>query len=192
MPRISERKSKIRKAMIGKVQALPSAQELDTGEKVLGHLNEKLSWERFHYIALYRSLSGEVDTGPLEKYLRGRGKVLLYPRIDPGRQGIEMVAMPTPNGFSPGPFGIAQPPSHYPAVAPARIDLVLAPGLAFDRQGHRLGRGFGFYDRWLQGYRGLRVGLAHAFQLLAEVPAGMEDEKVNAVATEKEFWQVPQ
>jgi 5-formyltetrahydrofolate cyclo-ligase len=86
---------------------------------------------------------------------------------------------------------VLEPPAAHPGSALGAGDLVLVPGLAFDREGHRLGRGGGWWDRTLGAARGAAltaVGVGFAFQLLETVPHGAGDEALDAVLTE-DGWQ---
>lgn len=77
------------------------------------------------------------------------------------------------------------PPSGSPKVLP---DIVLVPGLGFTKEGHRLGRGGGYYDRWLESFKGKKIGLCFEQQLLQTLPTEQHDIKVHAVVTQKQVW----
>jgi 5-formyltetrahydrofolate cyclo-ligase len=64
-----------------------------------------------------------------------------------------------------------------------RLDLILVPGLAFDLNGRRLGKGKGYYDRLLAGVSGIKCGVAFDEQVVSEVPAGPHDVRVNCILT---------
>ena len=81
-----------------------------------------------------------------------------------------------------GSFGISEPPSHAP-LAEAKADLILVPGLAFDRSGMRLGRGGGYYDRFLVGFEGLRVGICFQEVVFDRIPCEPHDVMVDFLAT---------
>lgn len=83
-----------------------------------------------------------------------------------------------------GSFGIREPRASAP-LAGDRFDLILVPGVAFDRSGGRLGRGRGFYDRFLEGTRGVRVGVCFEDQVVPEVPVEAHDVRMNVLATPK-------
>lgn len=76
------------------------------------------------------------------------------------------------------------PPTKDNEVSP---DHLLVPGLAFSRDGNRLGRGRGFYDRFISNYRGLKVGICFAEQIIDDIPIEEHDEKMNVVITDKEI-----
>jgi 5-formyltetrahydrofolate cyclo-ligase len=97
----------------------------------------------------------------------------------------------------PVSFGLLEPPPELAmradrVVAPSRVDLMLVPGVAFDRQGGRLGHVRGFYDRLLQeaGAGPLRVGLAFECQLVERVPMTAGDEPMDLVITENAVYRV--
>lgn|GEM_PF-2127507 len=77
------------------------------------------------------------------------------------------------------------------AVSPGEIHGALVPGIAFDRKGGRLGRGRGYYDRFLQNWNGIKVGVCWSHSLLNEVPMEEHDVKMDWIATEDEFIQIP-
>jgi 5-formyltetrahydrofolate cyclo-ligase len=87
----------------------------------------------------------------------------------------------------PGVFDILVPPGEDLLTNVSRTDLVLIPGVGFDQDGHRLGRGRGYYDRALRGVLAgaLRVGLAHECQVISHVPVDPHDERVDYIVTEK-------
>lgn len=86
-----------------------------------------------------------------------------------------------------GYFGLMEPPKDAPVLETP--DLVIVPGLAFDREGFRLGRGGGYYDRWLAGFGGDTIGLCRNDRLLEHLPRDAWDVPVCAVVTE---WQTLQ
>ena len=80
-----------------------------------------------------------------------------------------------------GPFGIWEPIQSAPPVAIDEIDLIVVPGVAFDRSGGRIGQGGGFYDRLLQHYQGVSVGLAFSCQMYDQLPMNEWDRSVDIV-----------
>lgn len=131
-------------------------------------------------IALFYPMPGEPDLLPLLHAMPGCA--FAFPRVEGGR--IVFHETRDPRALLPGYRGIPEPPDD-PAtlVAPERFDLVLVPGLAFTRAGERLGRGGGFYDRFLAlpGLAARRAGVCFSAQLLDALPAEPHDARVEAV-----------
>ncbi len=80
-------------------------------------------------------------------------------------------------------YGMLEPAADLPLVDPAALDVVLVPGVAFDRQGRRMGLGGGYYDRFLPTTPALRVGVAYDCSLTDELPCDERDQHVDWVIT---------
>jgi 5-formyltetrahydrofolate cyclo-ligase len=140
-------------------------------------------------IALYDALPDEVPTGLLlDEIVARKGRAFL-PRIGP--EGIlEFAAVRAATECDRGSFGAREP-----AGAAERLDtddLVIVPGLAFDRAGRRLGRGGGHYDRTFPpgGAAPVLFGTAYAFQIVARLPEAAHDRRVVAIATERGLLRI--
>lgn len=140
---------------------------------------------RSRSVFCYLSMPEEPDTREIVRRSLGSGKRVCLPRVVPGAGVIEARWIgPEGKGFLRGPFGILEPdPSVSPAAAASEIDCVVVPGLAFDAAGRRLGRGKGYYDRFLSGVgpSAYRVALAFETQRVEHVPVEPHDQKVDRV-----------
>ncbi|HAD05206.1 MAG: 5-formyltetrahydrofolate cyclo-ligase [Desulfuromonadales bacterium GWC2_61_20] len=134
-------------------------------------------------VALYAPVRNEVATAELFRAGRKMGKRLLFPRVF-GKH-LEFVEVSDWSELHSGAFGIAEPTGSN-VVDSAAIDLMVLPGLAFDRRGHRLGYGKGYYDRyWQQQPRhGLLLGLAFDFQVVDRLPVEHHDIQLDLLVTE--------
>jgi 5-formyltetrahydrofolate cyclo-ligase len=136
-------------------------------------------------VLLFSSFGTEVPTAAMVDRLLDEGRRVLLPFLD--EQG-DMEAAELRPGESPVPsgYGPNEPPRRA-AVDPREIDVVVTPGLAFDRRGARLGLGGGHYDRFLPRLRqeAKRIGLAFAVQVLDELPVEPADQRVEVVVTEE-------
>ena len=90
--------------------------------------------------------------------------------------------------FTEGRFGITEPHASSEVIAPAMMTGVLVPGLAFDTNGGRLGRGKGLYDRALSSFGGIAVGVAFSAQLIERVPTAKWDVPLDAIVTEQSVF----
>lgn len=133
-------------------------------------------------ILVYLSKEDEVDTHLLVKDALEQGRMVFAPRV----QNDELVIYPLKSweNLEPGTFGILEPALHPDPTHPAEMDLILVPGLAFDKKGHRLGYGKGFYDRLLKATKGLKVGLAFEEQIEEELPAEEHDVPLDLIVTD--------
>lgn len=145
--------------------------------------NERFAQAR--QIFCYVSMPEEVDTHGLIRRCLTDGKSVAVPRVAVKAGAIEARRIECWEGmFVPGPFGILEPnPAVAPLMDPKRIDCVIVPGLAFDPEGYRLGRGKGYYDRFLaaMGPRAARLALAFECQRVDKVPHDEHDERVHLV-----------
>jgi len=143
-------------------------------------------------VMAFLALADEVDTGPLIAGLWEQGKVVAVPHTDPRGRTLVPVRLRPGAGLRSAALAVQEPEVQEP-VAVADIDVVIVPGRAFDRDGHRLGRGKGFYDRFLarEDCRALRVAVAYGCQVLEEVPHGERDIPVHVLVTEEGVLRLP-
>ena len=134
-------------------------------------------------LLLYCGMGTEPDTLRLLPPLLDRGKQVGLPRCLPGNR-MEVRLVQTNSRLIRHPYGMLEPDPACPALSPGEIQLALVPGLAFDRSGGRLGRGGGYYDRWLTGFSGLTAALCRDAQLVDAVPRLPHDLGVDLVLTE--------
>lgn len=133
-------------------------------------------WQAFGKIAAFSALSGEPDA--LDPW-PGNKRIAL-PRVCGEELMFHWVASRAE--LQPGKFGILEP-SAEASPAGNDFDLILVPGLAFDLHGGRLGRGKGFYDRFLADARGLRAGVCFDNQIVDSVPAEAHDLRMDFLVT---------
>jgi 5-formyltetrahydrofolate cyclo-ligase len=112
------------------------------------------------------------------------GKQVALPRFVAATLSYEACWILNPQSdVQPGHFQIREPGSHCARVSSSELDLILVPGVAFDLQGRRLGRGKGYYDRLLTVLPCTTCGVAYDEQVVGEVPASAHDVGMNWVLT---------
>ena len=154
------------------------APKASASEQIRHHLRNSAIWKAARVVFGFMALPGEPDwlgeDPPADK-------LLAFPRIS------ESGALLFFSGsvFEAGALGVSEPVDGTAAPPP---DLVVVPGLAFDLAGARLGRGKGYYDRWLQANPAVRtLGVCFKCQMLERIPAEPHDVCVNAILTEDGF-----
>ena len=134
-------------------------------------------------LLLYHGMGAEPDTARLLPALWAMGKRVCLPRCLPGH-ALEARLVGPDSVLVPHPLGMKEPGTDCPPVERDRLDLILVPGLAFDRSGGRLGQGGGYYDRFLAGWAGFTAALCRRELLLERVPRAEHDLGVDLVITE--------
>ena len=132
-------------------------------------------------LLLYMPLRGEVDVRLIMERAISDGKRVALPRYVPESAVYEACFL-SEEPLVPGPFNILEPAMSNPAPL-NRLDLIVAPGIAFDARGRRLGRGKGFYDRLLSAATGVKCGICFEEQMLAEIPVEPHDVVLDFIAT---------
>lgn len=127
----------------------------------------------------------EPDTARLIGELVRRGKTVGLPRMLPEHR-MEVRRYVPDRPLVKASFGISEPGEDCPLVCREDIDLALVPAVCYDRRGFRLGFGGGYYDRWLENFSGVTVGLCREAVLRDRVPAEAHDAKVDILLTERE------
>ena len=137
-------------------------------------------------VMAYAAMAGEPDLRPVLEEILRRGDRLALPRMEPdGAMTARWVR--DLRDLVPGVFGIPEPGPSAKIADPAELDLVLTPGMAFDRRGGRLGRGKGCYDRFLPAVSGRTLGICYQSCLLEKVPMEDHDRYLGGVVTDREI-----
>jgi len=150
--------------------------------ELCGRLEPQL--QSAHTILFYAPLPDELDVWPLLEKLLPTTKICALPAYDAGLSAYTARrVMNLETDIAPGRFGVSEPQTGCAEIPLDRFDLVLVPGVAFDLNGNRLGRGRGFYDRILSAASGVKCGVAYDFQLLETIPTEPHDAQVNFIVT---------
>jgi len=137
-------------------------------------------------IHCYVSYQWEIDTNNLlQKIIDEKGFVYV-PRLSNNQ--IKQVRIDNLFNLKKGRYGILEP-VYKNKVVEVNVDLAFVPGVAFDTSGNRLGRGKGYYDKFLAGVSGIKIGLAHDLQVIENVPHQEHDIKMDYLITEKRTIQ---
>lgn len=136
-------------------------------------------FESAKVVGTYYAVGSEVTTELIIKRATILGKKIALPRVEEDK--ITFYELSSTKSLIRGRFGILEP---QPYEQMNDIDILIVPGIAFDKKGNRLGYGMGFYDRLLSCKRTFSIGLAYSFQLLENLPHDKYDKRLNAIASE--------
>lgn len=168
-------KKQIRKDLLSIRQHIPSKFEKSNviKDKLLPLLSS------YKNIALYASMNDEVDTFSLANILLENNKNLYYPRIEGEELNFYKV-----NSLDDlkenNKFHIKEPPVDTP-INKNDLEVIIVPGVAFDKDNNRLGFGKGYYDNYLKDFKGLKVGICFAEQIIDKVPHNSKDVKMDII-----------
>lgn len=176
---LTAEKSALRRAVRS---AFPGAEERDRQSRALcAHVTAWPPYQSAQVVAAYMPLPREADAVPLAEDILARGKTLALPRIESA--GVMTFRRVTAlDELIPNRWGIPEPAEDAPVVPPEAVDLILVPLEAVDRDGLRLGKGGGYYDRLLPRTQALTLGLALRHQRVERVPREPHDIPLHAVA----------
>ena len=182
-----ERKAELRAALLEARRRIPRAEREALSAAICGRAEGLPAYRAAGTVHAYVGVASEVRTLPLLEDAWGAGKRVVCPRI--GSDGrLEGRQVRSPEDLVEGPRGLLEPdPETSPVVSAEEIDLVVVPGIGFDRRGGRLGFGGGYYDRFLATTGASRLGLAFSLQIVDGIPQGPGDEPVHWIVTEREI-----
>ncbi len=181
------RKERIRKRVLAKRMGLDRDQVKVSGQTILENVLALAAYRRAKLVHTYVSgQKNEVDTRALIDTCLAHGKRVAVPVVMPGTKTLAHALIDGLDQLVVGPWGLAQPDpavaTWLPAQAP--IDLVVVPGLAFDRRGQRIGWGGGYYDRFLAQVQAVKIGLCYDELVLDCIPGEPHDVPVDRVVAE--------
>ncbi len=174
---MSTEKMTLRKSIRARVKALSEKEKQKRSEKVCSSLERNKYFRSARTVLLFWSLPDEVDThGLVEKW--SKEKRILLPVVV--GENLEVRLYEGLDRLRLGSFDIQEPVGEL-VTDLSTIDLVVVPGMGFDAEGHRLGRGKGFYDRLLPQIKAHRIGIAFPEQFVFNVPSDPWDINVNEI-----------
>lgn len=185
------RKASLREELTQRRKAVAPELIEQRGLKVQARLLATPYFERARTVALYAPIRGEVPTRDILTAAISEGKVVCYPLSHVHGRVLSFRAITSESELEPGRLGVREPSSAAELVPLEDIDLFAVPGLAFTREGKRLGRGGGYYDATLRAAspRSRRVGLAFSDQVVDALPSDGEDVDMDLVVTEGESFK---
>jgi 5-formyltetrahydrofolate cyclo-ligase len=140
-------------------------------------------------VMMYYSINHEVATEPIISKLLEMGKTVALPACTAGKN-IRAGIIHSLDELVPGIFGLTEPSASAKESDPVDFDLIVVPGVAFDKNGFRLGHGAGYYDRFLAQTQAYKLGLAYDFQIVDQLLIELHDIPVQALLSPLGFQEV--
>ena len=184
---LREAKRAMRQRVLQARDALPEAARAAASSAIAERIGRRPDFGAARAILVTLPFRNEWDTRVLVRAAFGAGKTVTAPRVDNASRMLELYAIADPDrDVVLSAQGIPEPASHCAQIPRDAIDFVVVPGIAFDRHGHRLGYGGGYYDRLLPllSPRAARVAGAFDLQIVPQVPVGPNDIGIDAIVTE--------
>jgi 5-formyltetrahydrofolate cyclo-ligase len=183
---VADQKARLREQTLALRDALPAAMRTAAAETIAAR-PFPLRIERGMVVSGFSPMKTEINPIPLMRKLADAGVQLALPAIAGRGKPLIMRAWNFGDPFKAGQWGIREPVAEAPEIAP---DILIVPLAAFDRSGHRIGYGAGYYDMTINALRAKKpvtaIGISFATQEIPHVPATERDAQLDLVLTERE------
>lgn len=185
-------KIKIREEVIKKRNYLSLEIKKNYDELIFKQLINSDIYNKAKKIFTYVSFGSEVDTKKFIKYALNDNKEIYVPKTDKVNKEMVAININSLNNMSVDNWGILEPKSVEKNKIGREFDLIIMPGVAFDRFGNRIGYGGGYYDKYVSQIKDIsnRISLAYDFQLVKSIESESHDIKVNGIITNDEFIMI--
>lgn len=188
---IQELKATLRAHVRSELRKLSSDERLVASARVCARLEQQEVWKQARSILFYAPLPDEPDVWPLVAAGLSIGKTIALPRFVPKQNLYVACLIREPaRDLQRGQFGVREPTDNCARIPLNRLDLILIPGVGFDLNGRRLGRGKGFYDQWLANHHGTMCGVAFDQQIVSQIPVEPHDIRLSCILTPTRWQEV--
>lgn len=188
---MSEKKKLIRKEMKESLALLTKPYYEHYSYKIANILYKDEDWLKANVIGITISKEPEVDTYQIIRKAWKAGKEVVAPKCNPMTKTLSFRKITEFSQLESVFYGLLEPIIEKTVeVKPEDIDLLFVPGLAYTREGFRLGFGGGYYDRYLTDYNGKTLSLAFDFQVIPQFPIEKHDIPVSKIITNDEVIKI--
>lgn len=188
---MSELKAALRRRLRAESGKFSDAERVAASTQIRVSLKQQAIWQQARSILLYVPMVEEPDIWPLLNDALTEGKIVTLPRYSAPRGHYEAGQVSdTTKDLEAGQFGVLEPKSTCPPYELEQLDLTLVPGIGFNWDGYRLGRGKGYYDRLLALVPGVKCGVAFDWQMMVELPVEPHDIRLDCILTPTHWHKV--
>ena len=186
MKEINNSKEALRKEYVFKRTQIKN--KAKKSQKIISKVIDSDLYKKSKIIALYKSLPSEVNTNELIKYSINSEKIVVLPRID--NEYLKFYKINSiDEQLIKSKFGVEEPiESKINFVEKEKIDLMIVPGVCFDKEKNRMGFGKGYYDRYLENTNIKTIGICFDEQIVDKLPTTPNDIKMYKVITDKNIY----
>lgn len=183
-----EEKAQLRQIVRRLMSRLPEGYAANADRAIVAHVLAMPEYQEAQTVFCFVSTPSEINTHPLLEQILASGKTLCVPRCtQPGIMELRQVS--DLSELVPGKFGIPEPGEDCPLVDIDAVDFSILPCLTCSHAGQRLGKGGGYYDRFLSHYRGGSVLLCRELLIREEIPVEPHDYPIPWVMTERGLYE---
>lgn len=184
-------KTELRKFMLNQRKLVDDVKKQKWDNQIFNKVINSEYYKKANTIFIFVSFKNEVDTHRLIEYALSDNKKICVPKVKLKEREMELYKINSFNDLEVGYYNILEPIKGSPKINVEDIDLILMPGLAFDKEGGRIGYGGGYYDKFLRKSKKnktKKIAIAYAFQVLDKVPMNENDIKIDGIITNNNIF----
>lgn len=180
---MNREKTTLRRELLTRARSLSPAEKSESDRGILRRVLASEEYRGAGTVFCFVGQGEEIDTRPLLERILADGKTLCVP-LCVGAGEMEAREVKSLAQLQPGRYGILEPPASAPKIRPADIDLAVIPCVGAAQDGRRLGRGGGYYDRFLSGFTGKALLLCREMLLREDIPREPHDVLIPHLITD--------
>lgn len=192
MYEIRKHKTEIREYYLEKRHALTEEFRRENNEKICRNMISSATFRYADTILMYYPKDEEIDLRPIAEAAIAAGKKIAFPRCNPDDHSMVFHYVKSFDELMPGSYNIMEPSEDAPAFSLSETEtsnvVCIVPAVVFDKRGYRIGYGGGYYDRYLSGFHGTKVGMAYRDFIVNSVPHGRFDLTVDVLMSERGLY----
>ena len=192
MYEIRKHKTEIREYYLEKRRTLDDTARAQNNEKICKNMIASATFRYADVLLMYYPKPDEIDIRPIAEAAWAAGKKVAFPRCNSADHTMIFHFVDSFDGLNPGSYNIMEPSENAPVFDPADAETCnvacVVPAVVFDKKGFRIGYGGGYYDRYLAGFRGTKLGLVYRDFIVNSVPHGRFDLTVDVMITERGLY----